>query len=179
MTAAQSSSGSSSLPAEASYFPAEAQYAEELTDERRAFLTSIGVPEHMHEMMKHWGPGPLGVKMGIRFLEVSAERMVATMPVEGNQQVTGLIHGGAHVVLAETLGSMAAAIHAWPRGYAVGVDINATHHRGARTGLVTGTATAVHLGRSSTTHEVVMTDENGKRLSTSRITNLILPFEAD
>ncbi|MCB4207612.1 PaaI family thioesterase [Arthrobacter sp. UM1] len=160
-----------------SFFPPEAEYAEELTDERRAFLESAGVPPEHHEMLKHWGLGPLGVKMGLRFEEISPERMVATMPVDGNQQVAGILHGGAHVVLAETLGSMAAALHAWPHGYAVGVDINATHHRSARSGLVRGTATAVQLGRRLCSHEVVMTDEDGRRLSTARITNMVIPFE--
>ncbi|GAA1348947.1 hotdog fold thioesterase [Falsarthrobacter nasiphocae] len=165
-----------SSPSHSSYFPEEGAYADELTAERRAHLTEIGVPDELHEMLKHWGVGPLAVKMGIRFTEFAPERLVATMPVEGNQQVTGLIHGGAHVVLAETLGSFGAALHAWPTGTAVGVDINATHHRGAREGLVTGTATAIHLGRRMVTHEIVMTDEQGRRLSTARITNAIIPL---
>jgi uncharacterized protein (TIGR00369 family) len=166
-----------SRPDETSSFPPEAAYLDELTEERRAHLRAAGVPDEMHEMLKHWGVGPLSVKMGLRFLEISPERTVATMPVTGNQQATGLLHGGAHVVLAESLGSFAAGMFAWPRGYAVGVDINATHHRGVREGLVTGTATALHLGRRLVTHEVVMTDDAGRRLSTARITNAIIPFD--
>jgi uncharacterized protein (TIGR00369 family) len=118
-------------------------------------------------------PDPLGAlnrKMGVEILEASAERVVATMPVEGNTQPYGLLHGGASVVLAETLGSVGSAIHAHPDKIAVGVDINATHHRAGRSGIVTGTATAIHLGNSSTAYEVVITDEDGKRLCTSRIT---------
>ena len=116
------------------------------------------------------GNGRLNDKMGVQLVEVSAERVVATMPVEGNTQPFGLLHGGASVVLAETLGSIGSAIHAYPHKVAVGVDINATHHRSATSGLVTGVATAIHLGRSSTSYDIVITDERGKRVCTSRIT---------
>lgn len=118
--------------------------------------------------------GELDIKMGVRILEQSAARVVATMPVEGNRQSFGLLHGGASVAFAEALGSWAAVIHAGPGRSAVGVDINATHHRAARSGLVTGTATAIRLGRTITSHEVVVTDEDGNRLCTARITNLII-----
>ena len=118
--------------------------------------------------------GELDTKMGVRILEQSAERVVATMPVEGNRQSFGLLHGGASVAFAEALGSWAAVIHAGAGRSAVGVDINATHHRAARSGLVTGVATAIRLGRTVTSHEVVVTDEEGNRLCTARITNLIV-----
>lgn len=118
--------------------------------------------------------GPMGAlndKLGIRLLEATAERLVATMPVEGNTQPYGLLHGGASVALAETLGSMGSAIHAEQHGrIPVGVDINATHHRSATSGVVTGTATAIHLGRTSAAYEIVIVDERGKRVCTSRIT---------
>ncbi len=136
-------------------------------------LTAAGVPPEMHEWLGRHGIGRLTVKMGIRFSEMTAERMVATMPVAGNEQVAGILHGGAHMVLAETLGSFAAGIHAGPGRHALGIEISATHHRSIGSGTVTGTATAVHLGRTLTTHEVVMNDEEGNRLSTARITNLI------
>ncbi len=118
--------------------------------------------------------GELDVKLGVRILEQSAERVVATMPVEGNRQSFGLLHGGASIAFAEALGSWAAVIHAGPGRSAVGVDINATHHRPARGGTVTGVATAIRLGRTLTSHEVVVTDEDGNRLCTARITNLIV-----
>ena len=121
--------------------------------------------------------GALGDKMGIQVLEISAERAVATMPVEGNTQPFGLLHGGASVVLAESLGSMASAVHGHPERIPVGVDINATHHRSATSGLVTGVATAVHLGRTSTCYEIVITDEQGRRLCTSRITCALIPAD--
>jgi 1,4-dihydroxy-2-naphthoyl-CoA hydrolase len=120
--------------------------------------------------------GHLGERMGIRILEASAEQVVGTMPVEGNTQPYGLLHGGASAVLAETLGSVGAMLHGGPSKVAVGVDLNATHHRGMRSGLVTGTATPVHRGRSSATYEVVITDDaSGKRVCTARLTCMLRP----
>jgi len=123
------------------------------------------------------GMGALNEKMGIELTEISAERVVGTMPVTGNTQPYGLLHGGASVVLAETLGSVGSAIHAHPDRISVGVDINATHHRAATSGTVTGTATAIHLGRTTASYEVVITDERGKRVCTSRITCALPPRE--
>jgi len=121
------------------------------------------------------GMGALNERMGIELTEISAERVVATMPVEGNTQPYGLLHGGASVVLAETLGSVGSAIHAYPDAVSVGVDINATHHRAATSGTVTGLATAIHLGRTMASYEVVITDARGKRVCTSRITCALVP----
>ena len=121
------------------------------------------------------GMGALNEKMGIEIVEISPERVVATMPVEGNTQPYGLLHGGASVVLAETLGSIGSALHALPDKLSVGVDVNATHHRSATSGVVTGTATAIHLGRSSASYEVVITNEAGKRVCTARITCALMP----
>ena len=123
--------------------------------------------------MRAMNPDSLMDRMGIEVLEASAQRLVATMPVEGNTQPYGLLHGGASVVLAETLGSIGAALHAGLGKAVVGLDINATHHRAARSGLVTGVATPVSLGRTLACYEVVVSDEDGKRICTSRITCLI------
>jgi uncharacterized protein (TIGR00369 family) len=133
----------------------------------------IAKTEQALEVMKLRGIGALAEKMGIELKEVSAERTVATMPVEGNTQPLGILHGGAHVVLAESLGSIAANVHAHPWGYAVGIELNASHHSSVSEGIVTGTCTAVKLGKSLTTHEVKMTDEMGNLLSTVRITNFL------
>lgn len=119
------------------------------------------------------GVGALAEKMGIKILELSAERAVATMPVEGNTQPIGLLHGGAYLVLGETLGSFAANVWAYPAGHAVGIEISASHTKSAQKGIVTGTATAISLGKTLTVHEIVVTNESGERLSTIRITNLI------
>lgn len=134
-----------------------------------------GVEELLAAMPE--GMGRLSEKMGIELQEVSAERVVGTMPVAGNTQPYGLLHGGASVVLAETLGSIGSSVHAWPDRFPVGVDINATHHRAARSGTVTGVATAVHLGRTSACYEIVVSDERGRRLCTSRITCALVAAE--
>lgn len=119
------------------------------------------------------GVGDLAQKMGIEILELSAERAVATMPVDGNTQPLGLLHGGAYLVLGETLGSFAANVWAGPEAHAVGIEISASHSKSATAGLVTGVATAISLGKTLTVHEVVVTNEKGERCSTIRITNLI------
>ena len=131
----------------------------------------------MQRLFGSGGGGALGERMGIEITEATPERVVGTMPVEGNTQPYGLLHGGASVVLAETLGSVGSAVHAHPDKLSVGVDINATHHRSATSGTVTGVATAIHLGRSSACYEVVITDERGKRVCTARITCALMPRE--
>jgi 1,4-dihydroxy-2-naphthoyl-CoA hydrolase len=119
------------------------------------------------------GGGQLAEKMGITFLELSAEKSVATMPVEGNRQVIGLLHGGAHVVLAESLGSMSSAIHAGPGRIAVGIEINASHSKSVTDGVVTATCEALVLGRTLATHQITIRDAEGNRLSTVRMTNYL------
>jgi 1,4-dihydroxy-2-naphthoyl-CoA hydrolase len=121
--------------------------------------------------------GHLGERMGVTILEAAPEKVVGTLPVEGNTQPYGLLHGGASAVLAETLGSVGAMLHGGPAKIAVGVDLNCTHHRGVRSGLVTGTATPVHRGRSTATYEVVITEESGKRVCSARLTCLLRDAE--
>ncbi|WPO74430.1 MULTISPECIES: hotdog fold thioesterase [unclassified Streptomyces] len=117
--------------------------------------------------------GHLGTRMGVQIREASAERVVGTMPVEGNTQPYGLLHGGASAVLAETLGSIGAMLHGGVGKLAVGVDLNCTHHRGARSGLVTGVATPVHRGRSTATYEIAVSDEEGRRVCSARLTCML------
>lgn len=124
-------------------------------------------------LVKERGLGPLAQKMGIELLELSAERAVATMPVEGNTQPLGVLHGGAHVVLGESLGSFAANVWAHPDKVAVGIEVNASHSRSASSGIVTAVCTAITLGKTLATHEIVISDEQGRRLSTVRITNFL------
>jgi 1,4-dihydroxy-2-naphthoyl-CoA hydrolase len=112
-------------------------------------------------------------RMGIKILEASAERVVGSMPVAGNTQPYGLLHGGASCVLAETLGSLGSALHAGPDRFTVGIEISATHHRGVSAGEVTGVATRVHGGRTMTTYEIVITDETGRRACTARLSCLL------
>jgi uncharacterized protein (TIGR00369 family) len=122
------------------------------------------------------GPGVLAERMGITIIEAGPERIVGSMPVGGNTQPYGLLHGGASCVLAETLGSIGAHMHAQrlTGGRAVGVDINATHHKAARSGTVTGVATPVRLGSTVVTYEVLITDQRGARICTARLTCLLL-----
>jgi uncharacterized protein (TIGR00369 family) len=126
------------------------------------------------EILRERGRGALDKKMGIEILEASPDRLVGTMPVEGNTQPIGLLHGGANVVLAESLGSIGTQLHAGPTRRIVGVDINATHHKSATSGLVTAVATAITLGKTLCSYNVVITNENGERTCTARITCLIL-----
>ena len=109
------------------------------------------------EVLRERGRGELDKKMGIEIIEASPERLVATMPVSGNTQPLGLLHGGANVVLAESLGSIGTQLHAGPTRKIVGVDINATHHKSATSGIVTGVATAVSLGKTLCCYEIEIT----------------------
>ncbi|NXY99204.1 hotdog fold thioesterase [Streptomyces sp. BR123] len=117
--------------------------------------------------------GHLGERMDIRILEAAPDRVVGTMPVEGNTQPYGLLHGGASAVLAETLGSVGAMLHGGIDKIAVGVDLNCTHHRGIRSGLVTGVATPVHRGRTTATYDIVISDEQDRRVCSARLTCLL------
>ncbi len=116
----------------------------------------------------------LAARMGIVITEATPDRVVGTMPVEGNIQPYGLLHGGATCVLAETLGSIGSALHAGRDRGAVGTDINATHHRGVRSGLVTGVATPLHRGRSVASYQIVVSDESGQHVATARLTCLLI-----
>ncbi|MFJ1810972.1 MULTISPECIES: hotdog fold thioesterase [unclassified Streptomyces] len=125
------------------------------------------------DILALFSAGHLGTRMGVDIVEASADRVVGTMPVEGNTQPYGLLHGGASAVLAETLGSVGAMLHGGSSKIAVGVDLNCTHHRGARSGLVTGVATPVHRGRATATYEIVISDPEGRRVCTARLTCLL------
>ena len=134
----------------------------------------IKTSETASKLLEQRGLGALADKMGIKLLELSADRAVATMPVEGNTQPLGVVHGGAYVVLGESLGSFAANVWAAETGkVAVGIEVNASHSRSATSGIVTATCSALNLGKSLTLHEIVVTDDQGRRLSTVRITNFL------
>ncbi|MBO0900232.1 hotdog fold thioesterase [Cellulomonas sp. zg-ZUI222] len=117
-------------------------------------------------------------RMGIEITHVDADGATGTMPVSGNTQPYGLLHGGASATLAETLGSLAATAHAGAGRAAVGIELNATHHRSARAGTVVGTARALHRGRSLATYEVVVEDDEGRRLCTARLTCMLIDAPA-
>ncbi|WP_327237096.1 hotdog fold thioesterase [Streptomyces sp. NBC_01317] len=140
------------------------QFPQEIIDEYAA----LGV-----DLAAVFSAGHLGARMGVEIIEASPERVVGTMPVEGNTQPYGLLHGGASAVLAETLGSIGSMLHGGSRKVAVGVDLNCTHHRGVREGLVTGVATPVHRGRTTATYEIVITDDRDRRVCSARLTCLL------
>ncbi|GGX54384.1 PaaI family thioesterase [Streptomyces minutiscleroticus] len=146
------------------------KFPQEVIDEYAA----LGV-----DLVALFSAGHLGTRMGVQIVEASADRVVGTMPVEGNTQPYGLLHGGASAVLAETLGSVGAMLHGGSSKLAVGVDLNCTHHRAARSGLVTGVATPVHRGRSTATYEIVITGEDGKRVCTARLTCMLRDAGSD
>jgi 1,4-dihydroxy-2-naphthoyl-CoA hydrolase len=141
-----------------------------------ANLADLGDPQFQQDVLKRLNDslGELNERSGIHFTAVEPGRLEATMPVEGNRQPFGLLHGGASCVLAETLGSIAAAIHGGEGVIPVGVDINATHHRAAREGLVTGVCTPLHEGRSTATYAIEITDSSGRRVCTARLTCQLL-----
>lgn len=130
-------------------------------------------PENMPGVRKDLADQLLPVRMGIEITEWDPKRVVATMPVAGNLQPYGLLHGGANATLAETIGSVAAALNAGPDRVAVGLELSCTHHRAARSGIVTGVAAPLHVGASTSTFEIVITDDEGRRTCTARLTCLV------
>jgi uncharacterized protein (TIGR00369 family) len=115
----------------------------------------------------------LNDKIGLKLLEVTPQRVVATIPVEGNLQPYGLLHGGANATLAESIGSTVAALNAGPDRAAMGLELSCTHHRAVRSGTVTGVATPLHVGRGTITVEIVLTDDEGRRTCTARLTCVV------
>jgi 1,4-dihydroxy-2-naphthoyl-CoA hydrolase len=132
-----------------------------------------GGPAPIIEGFARLSEGTLPHRMGIIVSAARAEQVVGSMPVDGNVQPYGLLHGGASCVLAETLGSLGAALHAGPGRFAVGIEISATHHRAVSGGVVTGVATRVHGGRTTATYEIAISDGRGRRVCSARLTCLL------
>jgi len=130
------------------------------------------------EVLAHLPPAALDERMGIEIVEATHERVVGRMPVEGNTQPFGLLHGGASCVLAESVGSIAANIHGAPTHYAVGIEISCSHHSGARSGHVTATATPLKAGRQLATYQIAITDDAGSSVATARLSCLLRPRPA-
>lgn len=130
-------------------------------------------PDYL-SIIRERGSGALDKKMGIEITEASLTRLVGTMPVEGNTQPMGILHGGASVVLAESLGSIGTQLNAGADRRIVGIDINATHHKATASGIVTGIATAVSIGKTLCCWDIVITNDKGERTCTARITCMIL-----
>jgi 1,4-dihydroxy-2-naphthoyl-CoA hydrolase len=119
----------------------------------------------------------LGATLGLRIVEVGDDYVRGTLPVDARtHQPSGLLHGGASVALAETLGSLGGMLTLDPAAEAaVGLDINANHVRGVKAGVVTGTARPLHLGRSTQVWEIRIEDEQHKLVCISRLTLAVVP----
>ncbi|WP_224386754.1 PaaI family thioesterase [Pseudonocardia sp. ICBG1293] len=129
-------------------------------------------PDQLPELSSEHALEQLTDRMGIEILRAGPDEVVGRMPVAGNRQPYGLLHGGASGVLAETLGSTLSALHALPDRFPVGLELACTHHRSATSGWVTGTARPVHIGRSTSTSEIVLVDDDGRRVCTAKLTCL-------
>ncbi|MGB8020280.1 MAG: hotdog fold thioesterase [Candidatus Nanopelagicales bacterium] len=127
----------------------------------------------MQEALRRLGPGALAERMGIEITELGADRTVARMPVAGNTQPYGLLHGGASAVLAETVGSIASAMHAGPGRISLGIELSCTHHRAMREGFVIGTATPLARSRNVASYSISITDERGRAVCSARLTCLL------
>ena len=130
--------------------------------------------------LNSWSANTLMEALGIRITAVGDDWLQGTMPVDRRtHQPYGLLHGGASVALAETLGSSAAMLTLDPsKERAVGLDINANHVRGVLSGTVTGTARPLHTGRSTQVWEIRIEDEAGKLVCISRLTMAVVPSTA-
>ena len=124
--------------------------------------------------------GTAAAALGIRIVEVGDDYIRATMPVDARtRQPFGLLHGGASVLLAETLGSMAGVMTLdAARELAVGLEINANHVRAVSSGQVTGTARPLHVGRTTQVWEIRIENEKGALVCVSRITLAVVPRPA-
>ena len=122
--------------------------------------------------------GPLNEAMRISFVEVDREKLVARMPVEGNTQPYGILHGGASGVIAETVGSVGSVLHSTQYGtLPVGLELSCSHHRSASSGFITATGRPLTLGKTMTCWEVVLTDDDGNRTCTARLTCYLRTFD--
>ena len=133
--------------------------------------TSLTGPALVARLNEH--RGALAETMGMVITEAEPGRVVATMPVAGNTQPYGLLHGGASAALAETVGSIAGAVHAGPGRLVVGLELSCTHLRAAREGTVTATATAIHEGGTVATYAISIVNDAGQQVCTARLTCLI------
>lgn len=129
------------------------------------------------ERLNAWSADTMMATLDIRFTAIGDDWLQGTMPVDHRtHQPYGLLHGGASVVLAETLGSSAAMLTLDPeKELAVGLEINANHVRGVRSGQVTGTARMLHLGRSTQVWEIRIENDQGALVCVSRITMAVVP----
>ncbi|ACV79375.1 hotdog fold thioesterase [Nakamurella multipartita] len=128
-------------------------------------------PDHVLSILREMR-GELAERLGIEITEFTRDRVVATMPVAGNRQPFGLLHGGASAALAETMGSFHGSLVGGGRA-PLGIDLNCTHHRSATDGLVTAVSTPIHVGRTICTFDIVISDEQQRRICSARLTVML------
>ena len=117
--------------------------------------------------------GALGSKLGLEFLEVSPERVVARMPVEGNTQPDGILHGGATAALCETVASVGTAVAVGLEKRVMGIELNVNHIRAIREGFIVATGTPLHMGRTTGVWDIKVHDEEDRLIAASRLTVII------
>jgi 1,4-dihydroxy-2-naphthoyl-CoA hydrolase len=141
-----------------------------------AMSMSLWKQQHDLAAIERWSENTLMRAIGIRITEIGEDFLRGTMPVDARtHQPYGILHGGASVALAETLGSTAAMLCCEDGFAAVGLEINANHIRAVRSGVVTGTARPLHIGRSTQVWEIRIENETGKLICVSRLTMAIVP----
>lgn len=128
------------------------------------------------EQLQEWNVNTAAARLGIEFTEIGDDWLAARMPVDSRTvQPFGILHGGASVLLAETIGSCAANYCVdEDKAYCVGLDINANHMRTATQGWVTGTARPYHIGRSTQVWEIRIVDDAGRMVCISRLTMAVV-----
>lgn len=142
--------------------------------------TEMPDSKELLEKLRSRSQKTLASTLGIEIIELTKERVVATMPVDDRtRQPFGILHGGASVALAETVASIAGTMHVdLEANYVVGVEINANHIKAKKDGVVTGTATPIHIGRSTQVWHISIVDEQGKTVCVSRCTLAVVPKSA-
>jgi uncharacterized protein (TIGR00369 family) len=133
------------------------------------------VPHPPPDWLPEGARSPLDDKLGVVITDWNPDRLVATMPVEGNEQPFGLLHGGATCTLAETIGSFAAAVVVGPEKQAVGIELNVSYLRSPTTGTVTAVCTPVRRGRTLSTFLIQISDDQGRPTASARLTCMVRP----
>lgn len=122
------------------------------------------------EMARRTATGTLMERLGMEWVELGLRRVVARMPVEGNTQPFGLLHGGATAALCETVGSIGTSIHVGPERLPVGIQLSVNHLRAVRQGHVTATGVPIHVGRTTALWDITVEDDEGRTVAAGRLT---------
>ena len=129
-----------------------------------------GSPEEALVAAAEAGRERLMERLGIQYIEITPDRVVARMPVAGNTQIYDVLHGGATAALCESVGSLGTAMIVGPDRLALGIELNVNHLRAVRDGSVTATGTPLHIGRTTAVWDIKVEDEEGRLTAVSRLT---------